>query len=80
MAMIDIGEYEVEIQCPRCNFYNPIYLKQARLRDVIICRGCKVNIQLQDEMNQVRKAERNLRKQFDQLASSLNNLNITINL
>jgi hypothetical protein len=72
--MFDVGEVEIEIDCPKCGFYNPIYIKQARLRDVIICRGCKRNIQLEDHLNQVRKAERSLRDAFDDLSSTLDNI------
>jgi len=71
--MIDIGKIEVEVECPNCDFYNPVYLRQAKIKDVIICRGCKSNIQLKDHFHQVRKAERTLRKSFDELSSSLDN-------
>ena len=40
-----------EAPCPRCGFYNGFSLKQVRLNDVIICRGCNGNIQLVDYMN-----------------------------
>ena len=69
--MIDIGREEIEIQCPGCHFYNPIFIRQARLRDVIICRGCKRNIRLNDHMNEVRKAERQLRQAFEDLEDTL---------
>jgi cell fate (sporulation/competence/biofilm development) regulator YlbF (YheA/YmcA/DUF963 family) len=38
---------------------------------VIICRGCKRNIRLNDHMNEVRKAERQLRKAFEDLEDTL---------
>lgn len=78
--MIEIGDYEVEIQCPRCDFYNPIFIKQARLRDVVICRGCKNNIHLDDHMNQVRKAERDIKKQVERLFNSFDDITINISL
>ena len=78
--MIDIGDHEIDIQCPRCDFYNLIFLKQARLRDVVICRGCKNNIQLEDHMNQVRKAERDVKKQFEQIFDSMDDITINISL
>ena len=78
--MIDIGDHEIDIQCPRCDFHNSIFIKQARLRDVVICRGCKNNIQLDDHMNQVRKAERDIKRQFEQLLSSIGDLTINISL
>ena len=71
--MIDIGRKEIEIWCPKCHFYNPILIRQARLRDVVICRGCKRNIRLNDHMNEVRKAERELNKAFKSLEDTFSN-------
>lgn len=76
--MLDMDKLEIELQCPRCNFYNYIFLKQARLRDVIICRGCKYNIQLDDQMNNVRKAVRDINQALNELENSLNNVKIEI--
>lgn len=79
--MIDIDAYETEIPCPRCDFYNPVYLRQIRLRDVIICRGCKSNIQLEDYMNEMRKGEQRIRRSFQDLERTLSKLgNIKIEL
>jgi len=71
---MDIDSEEVEFECLKCGFYNPIWIKQARLRDMIICRGCKANIQLDDSMNEVRKARRlvlravkDLEREFEKL-------------
>jgi hypothetical protein len=72
--MIDIGREEIEIQCPGCHFYNPIFIRQARLRDVIICRGCKRNIRLNDHMNEVRKAERQLKTASENLEDAFSDL------
>lgn len=65
--MIDIDKHEIEFPCPRCNFYNKIRIIQARLRDVIICRGCKSNIILDDHMNEVKKATRSIRRAMNEL-------------
>ncbi len=78
--MINIDNETIEFPCPRCGFYNAIVFKQARLRDVIICRGCKSNIQLDDQMNECRKAERAIRKAMQELEKTLKNLNIKINI
>lgn len=75
---MDIGKHTIEIECPKCRFHNPIYFKQARLRDVIICRGCKVNIQLDDQMNECRKAIRSVKQSIRQLEESFTNHKITI--
>jgi len=64
---MDIDFLEIEIECPKCRFYNMIWIKQARLRDVIICRGCKSNICLDDSMNEVRKARHRINSAFNDL-------------
>jgi hypothetical protein len=71
---VDIDRFEVEIDCPGCGFGNPIYLGQARLRDVVICRGCKGNIQLDDSMNTVRKARESIRRSMRELQEALGRL------
>jgi hypothetical protein len=73
-GQIDLDKFEVEVDCPRCQFSNPIWLKQARLRDVIICRGCKANMQLDDSMNTVRKGVRSVHRVLDQLHESIDRL------
>jgi len=72
---IDTDPVEVEIECPRCGFYNPIWLKQARVRDVVICRGCKTNIQLDDGMNTIRKGRRSIRRQMARFRRDIERLN-----
>ena len=78
--MINFDKHEIEIQCPECSFYNPIWLKQARLRDVIICRGCKSNIQLDDQMNETRKAIRSMRKAIAELEKTIKGLSFEIRI
>ena len=68
---MDIDKFEVESNCPRCGIFNPFWLGQARLRDVIICRGCNSNIQLDDSMNTVRKARRSIQAAIDGLRNSV---------
>jgi hypothetical protein len=72
---INLDTFEVEVDCPRCNFANPIWLRQARLRDVVICRGCKANIQLDDSMNSVRKAYRSIRRAMEDLRQTVAKFN-----
>lgn len=78
--MISIDNETIEFPCPCCGFYNEIFFKQARLRDVFICRGCKSNIQLDDQMNECRKAEQSIRKSIQDLEKTFRNLNIEINM
>lgn len=75
-----IDNAPISVECPICDFENPFTLKQARLRDVIICRGCKANIQLDDQMNECRKAVRQVERAINELQESLKNMNFTIRL
>ena len=72
---INIDKFEVEVECPRCNFANSIWMKQARLRDMVICRGCEANIQLDDSMNTVRKARRSMRRAMQDLLDTIEGIN-----
>lgn len=72
--MIDLDKYEIDFRCPKCGFYNEVYIKQVRVRDVIICRGCKTNIRLDDQMNQVKKAVREINRSMSKLEKTFNKL------
>ena len=65
----------MQVDCPQCGFANPIWLRQARLRDVVICRGCKANIQLDDTMNTVRKAYQSIRRSMRELRETIDRIN-----
>lgn len=72
---IRVDAFDVEIECHRCKFQNPIWLKQARRRDVVICRGCKSNIQLDDGMNSIRKAHHSIRRAMNDLRETVSRIN-----
>lgn len=78
--MINLDQFEFEVDCPRCSFATKIFYRDARLRDVLICRGCKANIQLDDHMNQCRKARRQVNTAMEELEDALASLNNTITL
>ena len=78
--MINLDKFEIEVKCPRCGFYNKIFLRQVRIRSVIICRGCKGNIQLEDYMNEYRKAKRNIAKSVQELEGCFKNLNFNMEI
>jgi len=80
--MISLDRAALEVRCPRCRFENSIVYRQARLRDVIICRGCKANVRLDDHMNECRKARQQLNRavtEFEQMLASINT-NITLRM
>ncbi len=60
--MFDLGKQSVVVECQKCRFANRITLKQARIRDVVICRGCKGSIQVEDHLGTTRKAIRDVRR------------------
>lgn len=79
--MIDLDRFEFEVECPKCSFASKIFYRDARLRDVLVCRGCKANIQLDDHMNECRKARRQFRaaiQELEEAIAKLNNITIRI--
>lgn len=78
--MFNLDKHAIDFPCPHCGFYNSIFFIQAQLRDVVICRGCKSNIQLDDHMNECRKARQSLRRALQRLESSLKELTVNIRL
>ena len=78
--MINLDRAELDMPCPRCRFENRIFYRQARLRDVIICRGCKANIRLDDHMNECRKARQQINKVLAELEQVLTSFNKTVTI
>ena len=79
--MLNLDRHSLDFACPRCGFYNPITLKQVRLRDAVICRGCKVTINLEDHMNETRKAIRSINRAMRQLEEQIRKIGtVTIRL
>lgn len=78
--MIDLDSVDLDIECPNCSFFNKIKYRDARLRDVVICRGCKSNIQLDDHMNECRRARRAVLAAFADLERSLSGLSRTLQI
>ena len=78
--MLNLDRLEFDISCPVCRFQNDILYRQARLRDVLICRGCKANIQLDDQMNECRKARRQVNQAMADLERTLASFSKTITL
>lgn len=79
--MINLDRFQFSVNCPRCGFSIDIFYRDARLRDVLICRGCKANIQLDDHMNECRKARRQVNSALQELEATITKFNnITIRL
>jgi len=75
---MDFSRHGIHFQCPGCGFFNEATLNQVRLRDVVICRGCKATLRLDARMNECRVALRQARAAIKQLEDSLGSLSITI--
>ena len=69
--MLNVDKQILWLECPECRFKNPVTIKQVRLRDAVICRGCKATVQLEDHMNTARKALRSIRRAFRELEEQI---------
>jgi peptide subunit release factor 1 (eRF1) len=69
--MLNINKQKIEFQCPECHFYNETSIRQVILRNIIICRGCKCSIQLEDYMNECRKLEKTINTVIDKLKRTI---------
>ncbi len=78
--MFDLDLQDLEIRCPECRFFEEVRFREVRMRNVYICRGCKLNLRLDDHMNEFRKARKQFTKIIDDLQSELSSLNIKINI
>lgn len=78
--MFDLERVEIPVDCPKCGFTIPATLRQVRLRDVVICRGCKRNVQMEDHLNEVRRGLRDAQRSLDELAEALEELNTEITI
>jgi transcription elongation factor Elf1 len=79
--MLDLDNHELDFRCPRCGFYNRVTLKAVRLRDAVICRGCKATIRFEDYMNETRKAVRAINRALRELEDQISSIGtVTIQL
>lgn len=78
--MLDLDRVQLDFECPACRFGFRAHFREARLRKIVICRGCKASIQLDDRMNQCRKARRQVAKALQELEETLAKFNKTITL
>ena len=53
--LTSLADHEIEFPCSKCGFYNPATLRQVISGDVVICRGCKSSVQLDDHLNSIRR-------------------------
>ena len=70
-SVFDIDGLSADLECPSCRFSNRFTIKQARIRDVLICRGCHVNVRLDDDGNTVRRTHSRVRRALVDLEETL---------
>ena len=63
--MFDLDCAIIPIECRKCNFLNSVTVRQVRLNDVVICRGCKSNMQLLDYMGTASNAREAIRSSLN---------------
>ncbi len=71
---MNIQNVTIQLTCPKCGFENPVTLKQIRLRDAVICRGCKVTLRFEDHLNETRKATRSIARAFREIEDQLRSI------
>ena len=72
MSFLD--DETIVVECPQCRFETDVTLREIRLRDAIICRGCKAILQLDDYMCQIRKAQLSIERALCELEQSFGNI------
>lgn len=78
--MINLDKNTIEATCQICGFWNSFTVKEARLDSVIICRGCKANVQLRDHMGTVKRAERSFRRSIRHFQNAVKSANRTLTI
>lgn len=69
---MDIDRVPISFGCPQCGFENEATFQDARLCRRIICRGCKVEIHLEDHENSVGQSRKNINEAIDSLSHDIN--------
>lgn len=79
--MINLGKRKIGFQCPSCGFSNKATIKQVRIDDLIICRGCKRNIRMVDHFDTTKKALRSFNRAIRKFEEQIKKMgDITIKL
>ena len=73
---MDLDPIKVKLECLECQFFNVASLRQIRLNDVVICRGCKSNLQLVDYLGTVAKVRRDFRWEIERLRGAFDKISI----
>lgn len=78
MSFLD--DETIAVECPRCRFETDVTVREIRLCDAIICRGCRATLQLNDYMCQTRKAQLSIERALRKFEQSFGDINITLEI
>lgn len=67
----DLDRHWIDVDCPHCRLATPASLRDVRLGNVIICRGCKANVRLVDHLGEYHRVRRKLERAFRQMITAL---------
>jgi hypothetical protein len=76
MSLSILDAQTVTVECPNCRFETYVTLKEVRLQDAIICRGCKVVLRLEDYMGEMQKTQRAIDQSIRDFEQSLGNITL----
>ncbi|TNF24097.1 MAG: hypothetical protein EP329_25925 [Deltaproteobacteria bacterium] len=71
---LGLDRVEQEATCPRCRLRTPFFLRDVRLGRVLVCKGCKANLQLNDYLGSYQEMRNRLRRQMRELLKTLSDL------
>jgi hypothetical protein len=63
----DLDDHWIDVGCPYCPLTTEASMRDVRMGNVIICRGCKANIRLIDHLGDYHRARRRLSDSFKRI-------------
>jgi len=74
--MLEFSNQKIYFTCRLCHFLNSASLKQISFSNVIICRGCKANIRLQDNLGSTKKAINAIERSIEDLIDAFKSIKL----
>ena len=68
--MFDLDRVAITITCPKCNFDNSATVRQVRVGDRVICRGCKNVLCLVDRNASFKKGRSRMSEEIESLRNA----------
>ena len=67
VEMPDFDKYRLEVPCPLCKLHTWVTLGEIRRQEMTICRGCHVNIYLEDHLGQIQRFTQKFQKMISDI-------------